>query len=121
MRTKETFPGYYDPAPGGIVLADECSDEASARREISEEMGIDLSHMEKVGDFYYENHKDKLWCSTFVSEWNGDVTIQPEEVEDVKLMNAKKILDLHDHGELFCLDSIQIMKALLKSGRFKII
>jgi 8-oxo-dGTP pyrophosphatase MutT (NUDIX family) len=37
--TKDLFPGYYDPAAGGVVLAGE-SYEESARRELEEEMGI---------------------------------------------------------------------------------
>jgi isopentenyldiphosphate isomerase len=37
--TKDVFPGYYDPAAGGVVLAGE-SYEASAQRELYEEMGI---------------------------------------------------------------------------------
>src|SRR5262245_25954953 len=37
--TKDVFPGYYDPATGGVVLAGE-SYEQGAVRELEEEMGI---------------------------------------------------------------------------------
>ena len=37
--TKDVFPGYYDIAAGGVVLAGETY-EAGARRELAEEVGI---------------------------------------------------------------------------------
>jgi len=39
--TKDVFPGYYDSAAGGVVLAGE-SYEQGAVRELAEEMGIDV-------------------------------------------------------------------------------
>src|SRR5215475_15086358 len=50
--TKDVFPGYYDPASGGVVLAGE-SYEESARRELAEELGIQDVPLRPLFTFYY--------------------------------------------------------------------
>lgn len=60
VETKDIFPGYFDPAPGGVILASEESKELSAKRELEEEMGINDIELEFVGDMYYEDERAKV-------------------------------------------------------------
>jgi len=46
--SKSFSPGYYDIATGGVMNADDYSDEINARREVQEELGIDMG----VDQFY---------------------------------------------------------------------
>lgn len=65
---KKDFPGKWDISSGGAVIAGETSSEA-ARRELYEELGIDISleqervyltiHYDKGFDDYYFIHMDK--------------------------------------------------------------
>src|SRR5437762_3867127 len=49
--TKDVFPGYYDPATGGVVLAGE-SYEESAKRELAEVLGIHDVPLTPLFTFY---------------------------------------------------------------------
>jgi len=46
--TKSFCPGYYDLVTGGVMSADDDTDEINARREVQEEIGIDMG----VDQFY---------------------------------------------------------------------
>ncbi|NIR17298.1 MAG: NUDIX domain-containing protein, partial [Desulfobacterales bacterium] len=48
-QTKDVFPGYYDVAAGGVVLAGE-SYEEGAVRELLEELGIRGTPLEELFD-----------------------------------------------------------------------
>src|SRR5499427_10330210 len=58
--TKDVFPGYYDPATGGVVLAGE-SYEQSAIRELEEEMGIRQVPLTWLFDFYFADQRTRVW------------------------------------------------------------
>src|SRR5262249_61255844 len=49
--TKDVFPGYYDPAAGGVVLAGG-GYEVGAERELYKEMGISDVAMNQIFTFY---------------------------------------------------------------------
>src|SRR5262245_39916002 len=62
--TKDVFPGYYDVAAGGVVLASE-SYEQGAMRELEEEMGIRSVPLNRLFDFYFEDEHTRLWGCAF--------------------------------------------------------
>src|SRR5262247_4252399 len=62
--TKDVFPGYYDPAAGGVVLAGE-SYEEGARRELYEEMGIRDVPLTYLFDFCFEDERSRVWGRVF--------------------------------------------------------
>lgn len=79
--TKDVFPGYYDPAAGGVVLAGE-SYEAGAYRELAEEMGIRGVPLTWLFDFYYTDDKGiRVWGGVFTCVYDGAIVLQEEEVE----------------------------------------
>jgi len=89
--TKDVFPGYYDSAAGGVVLAGE-SYEQGAVRELAEEMGIRDVPLTWLFDFYFADERTRVWGGAFSCVYDGEVILQEEEVEDVALMTIAEIL-----------------------------
>src|SRR5437667_2569995 len=58
--TKDVFPGYYDPATGGVVLAGE-SYEEGARRELAEELSIHDVPLTSLFTFYFAAERTRAW------------------------------------------------------------
>jgi isopentenyldiphosphate isomerase len=89
--SKDVFPGYYDPATGGVVLAGE-SYEQGAVRELAEEMGIRDVPLTWLFDFYFTDERTRVWGGAFSCVYDGEVSLQAEEVESVTLMTSDEIL-----------------------------
>ena len=78
--TKDIFPGYYDPAAGGVVLAGE-SYHACARRELAEEMGIRHVPLTRLFECYFVDVHTRVWGGVFSCVYDGEIVLQAEEVE----------------------------------------
>jgi len=89
--TKDVFPGYFDPATGGVVLADE-SYEEGAVRELAEEMGIRDVPLINLFDFYFDDERSRVWGRAFSCSYDGKIVPQVEEVEYVEMMTTDDIL-----------------------------
>jgi isopentenyldiphosphate isomerase len=89
--SKDVFPGYYDPATGGVVLAGE-SYEQGAVRELAEEMGIRDVPLTWLFDFYFTDKHTCVWGGAFSCVYEGEINLQAEEVESVALMTSDEIL-----------------------------
>ena len=89
-RTKDVFPGYYDPAAGGVVLAGESYLEG-ARRELEEEMGIRDVPLESLFEFYHADDNSRVWGAAFRCVYDGEVTLQEEEVESGAFMEVDAV------------------------------
>ena len=89
--TKDVFPGYHDPATGGVVLADE-SYEESARRELAEELGIQDVPLTPLFTFYYTDERAHVWGRVFTCVYDGAMVLQPEEVESGEFMPPEEVL-----------------------------
>lgn len=90
--TKDVYPGYWDLAAGGVVLAGE-SYEESAVRELAEEMGISGVPLEPWFDFYFEDGASKVWGRVWSCVYEGPLVLQQEEVQGVERMPVEDILD----------------------------
>ncbi len=90
-RTKDMYPGYFDAAAGGVVLAGE-SYEVSAEREAGEELGIYATALERRFDFYYEDTLNRIWGSVFTCRYDGKFVHQPEEVESGFFVPVEEVL-----------------------------
>ncbi len=110
-RLKDYCPLYFDPTPGGIVASGE-SYETTNRREVEEEMGIvyhspdDLKHL---FTFYYEDERIRCFGDAWEMVYDGELKLQPEEVESVHMMSMEEILrrdEDKDNGENFTPDSM---------------
>ena len=89
-RTKDVFPGYRDPAAGGVVLAGESYLEG-ARRELEEEMGIRDVPLESLFEFYHSDANSRVWGAAFRCVYGGEVTLQEEEVESGAFMEVDAV------------------------------
>ncbi len=62
--TKDVFPGTWDIAAGGVVLAGE-SYEESAIRELDEELGVTEVNLQFHFDHFYEDENNRVWGRIF--------------------------------------------------------
>src|SRR5690606_31329801 len=62
--SKALYPGYWDVAAGGMVLADESYAE-SAARELAEELGIVDAELTEHAHFLYDAAESRLWCRAY--------------------------------------------------------
>lgn len=106
-KKKYVFAGYWDIAPGGVVLASE-SDLRAARREIKEEMGIE-GDLKELGTIGIMNEGWYWWAVYYSMQWDGEVTPDPNEVEDVALMDLSEIKKRLSKGELFTPNSVKAL------------
>jgi 8-oxo-dGTP pyrophosphatase MutT (NUDIX family) len=90
---KDVFPGYYDIAAGGVVLAGE-SYEESALRELEEELGIRETPLTSLFDFYHEDEHIRLWGRAFSCEYDGELVLQEEEIESGEFMGVEEVFRL---------------------------
>jgi len=89
-RTKDVFPGYYDPAAGGVVLSGESYLEG-ALRELEEEMGIRGAPLQSLFEFYHSDANSRVWGAAFRCVYDGEVTLQEEEVESGAFMGVDEV------------------------------
>jgi isopentenyldiphosphate isomerase len=109
--SKDVFPGYYDPAVGGVVLAGE-SYEQGAVRELAEEMGIRNVPLTWLFDCYFADEHTRVWGGAFSCVYDGELVLQEEEVEDVALMTIDEILRRAE-TEPFTPDGLYVLRRYL--------
>jgi len=78
--TKDVYPGYWDLAAGGVVLAGE-SYLMSAVRELREELGVSGVKLKLLFDQYFEDENNRVWGRIFSCVCDGPFTLQPEEID----------------------------------------
>lgn len=88
--TKDVYPGYYDLAAGGVVLAGE-SYETSAGRELAEELGIRNVPLTWLFTFYYSDLHTRVWGGVFSCVYNGAIVLQEEEIESGAFMSLSNV------------------------------
>lgn len=111
--SKDIYPGYWDVAAGGVVLAGE-SYEKSAERELAEELGVSGVTMDFLFDQYYEDADNRVWGRVFSCIHEGPFTLQAEEVEYGRFMPPETALE-YSMVEPFTPDGIIVLKQLLEN------
>ena len=109
--TKDVFPGYFDVAAGGVVLAGETY-EQGAERELEEEMGIRSIPLSRLFDFYFEDEHTRLWGCAFSCVYDGAVVLQEEEVESGAFVPVSDVLQRAD-SEPFTPDGMYVLRRYL--------
>ena len=110
-KNKDIYPGYWDLAAGGVVLAGE-SYEESAQRELREELGLLNSKLSFLFDQYYEDNDNKVWGRIFSCTSNGPFTLQAEEIDYGQLIPLVEIAQLHQ-TESVTPDGLQLLRRIL--------
>ncbi len=111
--SKDIYPGFWDVAAGGIVLAGE-SYEAAAQRELREELGLAHAKLRFLFDQYYEDADNKVWGRIFSCTSNGPFTLQAEEIDYGRFIPLAEIETLHQ-SESFTPDGLQLLQRLPSS------
>ncbi len=113
--TKDVYPGYYDIAAGGVVLAGDTYEE-SARRELEEELGIrDVPLRHHFEFFYQDGETNRVWGSVWSCTYDGVLTLQEEEVESGRWMAPEKVL-ASARQEKFTPDGIFVLERFIRQG-----
>jgi len=112
--SKDVFPGYYDVAAGGVVLAGESYQE-SAARELFEELGVE-SPLTFLFENYYADATNRVWGGVFSCIHNGPMLLQAEEVESGCFMSLAEILRVMNARQPFTPDGIEILLRCLAEG-----
>jgi 8-oxo-dGTP pyrophosphatase MutT (NUDIX family) len=113
--TKDVFPGYYDIAAGGVVLAGE-SYEAGARRELAEEVGIQDVPLAHQFVFHYADDDTQVWGSVFSCVYDGELVLQKEEVESAAFMPVVEVLSHAEHAP-YTPDGLYVLRRYLGTAR----
>ncbi len=113
--TKDVFPGYYDPAAGGVVLAGE-EYEQGALREVKEEMGVRGVPLTPLFRFYHQGAHNRVWGAAFSCVYDGPIILQEEEVESGAFMSAPDILRLAQTAP-FTPDGLYVLQRYLAEYR----
>jgi len=106
---KDIYPGHYDLAAGGVVLAGE-SYEQAAQRELEEELGVEARLCPHF-DLYFEDGHNRVWGRIFSCRHQGPFTLQPEEVAGGTFMDQEKIRALAGEAP-FTPDSLLLLDRL---------
>lgn len=88
--TKDIYPGYWDVAAGGVVLAGE-SYEESAARELHEELGV-TAPLDFLFDHFYDRRDNRVWGRVYCCRHEGPFVLQAEEVEYGEFRSIENIL-----------------------------
>lgn len=109
--TKDIYPGFYEIAAGGVVLAGE-SYELSAKRELEEELGIKSTSLTHLFDNFYDDPHNRVWGRVFSCVHDGPMQLQPEEVESGEFVNLAEVEEMMSRHP-FCPDGIEVLKRVM--------
>ncbi|CAM3216605.1 NUDIX hydrolase [Pseudomonas floridensis] len=110
--SKAIYPGYWDVAAGGMVQAHESYAE-SAARELKEELGVQGVTLEAHERFFFDQPDNRIWCAVFSAVWDGELTLQPEEVMEACFMPIAEVLRQAERTP-YCPDSLAALKRYLE-------
>ncbi|WOG29945.1 NUDIX hydrolase YfcD [Endozoicomonas sp. 8E] len=89
--SKDIYPGYFEPATGGVVAEGESYDVAAVR-ELAEELGIENTPLESLFYFYFHNDDCSVWGRVYSCQYEGELRLQEEEVAGVIMESPEDIL-----------------------------
>jgi 8-oxo-dGTP pyrophosphatase MutT (NUDIX family) len=110
---KDIYPGYYDVATGGVVMAGESYDE-SAARELQEEMGIQGVSLTHLFDFYHQDVSNRVWGRAYSCVYDGEIVLQEEEVESGGFCSLETIIDA-SRQDSYTPDGLYVLKRYLET------
>lgn len=114
-ETKDVWPGWYDLAAGGVVVASEEYEE-SARREAGEELGVEGVDLRGGIEFWFEDESVQVWGKAYVCRWDGPLRLQAEEVAGVEEWGLEEVEPARERGLRITPDSLAALAHLRAAG-----
>ncbi len=108
---KDIYPGYFDPATGGVVTEGESYDQA-AERELAEELGIEGVPIKSHFHFYFHNDDCQVWGRVYSCHYDGPLSLQEEEVATVVMESPQEVLSNRNHRN-YTPDSLVALERLV--------
>lgn len=111
---KKLYPGLSEIGQGGSMAYGEDYEEG-ARRELEEETGIKDIELEYLFDFWYKGDKVSYFAKTYKCIYDGQITIQEEEVADYFFISIEELeKKMNKNPEQFSPDSFAQFKEYLR-------
>ena len=112
--TKDVYPDLLEIGQGGAVSYGE-EYEYSAKREVGEEVGISNPKLEYLFDFHWQDEYNNSFWKVYKCIYDGDIKMQPEEVEDFFFISVDKLNDMiENRPEKFTPDGIAVFGKYLE-------
>ncbi|WP_422134164.1 NUDIX hydrolase YfcD [Endozoicomonas sp. ALD040] len=109
--SKDIYPGYFEPATGGVVAEGESYDVAAVR-ELAEELGIEDTPLEPLFHFYFQNDDCKVWGRVYSCQYEGELRLQEEEVARV-IMESPEEIRSNRFNRTYTPDSLVALERLM--------
>ena len=110
---KDIYPGCWDVAAGGVVLAGESYPDA-ALRELQEELGVGGVKLAYRFDQYFEDDANRVWGRIYTCTSEGPFILQEEEIDHGRFIALEAIEPLH-RTEPFTPDGLFLLQRLAGS------
>ena len=110
-ETKDVWPGMWDLAAGGVVAAGEGYEDA-ARREVAEELGIEVDEMTSLGEGRFADDAVTLIGHGYRYVHDGPFTFTDGEIAEVRWVD-RAALDRLMAVERFVPDNVALLLPLL--------
>ena len=111
---KEVYPSHWDVCAGGVCTAGESWDD-SARRELAEELGIDVP-LEHLGSGTWEGGGASLVGHVYLARSDGPFSFDDGEVVQARFVDDGELEHLL-RTESFCTDSVELALPLLRDAQ----
>ncbi len=104
--TKDVYPSHWDVAVGGVLAAGEGFDEG-ARREVMEELGLEVP-LEPLFPFRYAEAASVVQAMVYRGRSDGPFLLQPEEIIRGEFLSLAEVTE-RAARELFCPDGLAVL------------
>lgn len=110
--TKDVFPDYWDVAIGGVLKTGE-DYESGARRELSEELGVEEQVvLRRLFPLRYADEHNRVAGVVFSCTCSGPFRLQAAEIAVGEWMDLDAMLE-RAQREQFCPDSLEALRIYL--------
>jgi isopentenyldiphosphate isomerase len=106
--TKDVYPSHWDVTVGGVLAAGESFD-AGARRELSEELGVN-AELELLYPFSYADAATRVDGRVYRATHDGPFQLQPDEIVRGEFVPVGEIAT-RAAREPFCPDGLALLEA----------
>lgn len=111
-ETKDLWPGWWDVAVGGVIAPDE-TDDAAARRELTEELGVQGVALERLGTGAYEDDQVRLVATMYLCHTEGPFSFADKEIIEAHWVSHAE-LPVWLQAKSFLPDSVALVLPLIR-------